>query len=280
MILTEQMYKNLYRPYYHGQRYKDRDKTKVLFSCYFLSTDPYYAYQYAGRDGYIKVHYLKKGLDICNLKSKTDKRKVEAFCREVGATDVLVLLDKLSKEDWLDCFQSTEVRDSFADALQVLGYDGFFNNEASDEINGVLPKSKGRLGFPSIGIFDESVLLSGKVLKGYDEFLSLERMQKALENEKDYFKRILYDIYNEYGELNQSEVNKVLKGLKKATCLIQQKDILEILNNFDPKDAEHFLSENTRIFKEHVKDWWGRKPADTELVELPKGKRFSKTRYL
>ena len=57
MILTEQMYKNLYRPYYHGQRYKDRDKTKALFSCYYLSTDPYYAYQYSGSDGYIKVQY-------------------------------------------------------------------------------------------------------------------------------------------------------------------------------------------------------------------------------
>lgn len=276
MILTEQMYKNLYRPYYHGQRYKDRDKTKALFSCYYLSTDPYYAYQYAGHDGHIKVHYLKKGLDICNLKSKTDKRRVEAFCRKVGITDVLALLDKLSKEDWLDCFQSAEVRDSFVDALQSLGYDGFFNNEASDEINGVLPKSKGRLGFPSIGIFDESSILTEKTLKGYNEFLDLKRMQKALENEKEYFKRILYDIYNDYGELNPSKVNEALRMLEKATCLIQQKDALEVLNNFDPKDAELFLSENTRIFKEHVKDWWERNPTDTELSKLPKGKFFSK----
>lgn len=276
MILTEQMYKNLYRPYYHGQRYKDLDKTKALFSCYYLSTDPYYAYQYARHDGYIKVHYLKKGLDICNLKSKTDKRRVEAFCRKVGITDVLALLDNLSKEDWLDCFQSAEVRDSFVDALQSLGYDGFFNNEAPDEINGVLPKSKGRLGFPSIGIFDESSILTEKTLKGYDEFLDLKRMQRALENEKEYFKRILYDIYNDYGELNPSKVNEALRMLEKATCLIQQKDALEVLNNFDPKDAELFLSENTRIFKEHVKDWWERKPTDTELSKLPKGKFFSK----
>lgn len=265
MILTEQMYKNLYRPYYHGQKYKDRDKTKTLFSCYYLSTDPYYAYQYSGRDGYIKVHYLKKGLNICNLKSKTDKKKVEAFCRSVGFTDVLKPLDTLSKEDWLECFQSVGARDSFVDVLQSLGYDGFFNNESSDEINGVLPKSKGRLGFPAIGIFDESMLLTEKVLKGYDEFLNLKRVQKALENEKDYFKRILYNIYNDYGELNSSKVDEVLKGLEKATCLLQQNDILEVLNNFDPKDAEHFLSENTRVFKEHVKDWWRREPTDADL---------------
>lgn len=188
----------------------------------------------------------------------------------MGVTSVLTLLDDLSKEDWLDCFQSVKVRDSFVDVLQSLGYDGFFNNEASGEINGVLPKSKGRLGFPSIGIFDESVLLSGKVLKGYNEFLGLKRMQEALENEKEYFKRVLYDIYNDYRELDPSKVNEVLKRLERATCLIQQKDVLEVLNNFDPKDAELFLSENTRIFKEHVKDWWGRKPTDTELSKLPK----------
>jgi len=58
--------------------------------------------------------------------------------------------------------------------------------------------------------------------------------------------------------------------------LIQQKDVLEVLNSFDPKDAELFLSENTRIFKEHVKDWWGRKPTDTELSKLPKGKFLAK----
>lgn len=276
MILTEQMYKNLYRPYYHGQRYEDRDKTKDLFGCYYLSTDPYYAYQYSGPNGYIKVYYLKKGLNICNLKSKTDKKRVEAFCRKIGIINTSAFLNNLSKEDWLDCFQSVEARDSFVDALQSLDYDGFFNNEVSDEINGVLPKSKGRLGFPSIGIFDESVLLSGKVLKGYNEFLNLKRMQKALENEKEYFKRVLYDIYNNYGELNSSKVNESLKRLERATCLIQQKDALEILNNFDPEDAEYFLSENTRIFKEHVKDWWGRKPTNTELSKLPKGKLFSK----
>ena len=270
MILTEQMYKNLYRPYYHGQLYKDRDKTKALFKCYFLSTDPYYAYQYAGREGFIKVHYLKKGLNICNLKSKTDKRKVETFCRKLGITNILPLLNDLSKEDWLDCFSSTELRDSFVDILQSIGYDGFFNNEASDEINGVLPKSKGRLGFPSIGIFDESVLITEKTLKGFDDFLSLKRMQEALENEKEYFKRILYNIYNDYRELNPLKVNEVLKGLEKATCLIQQKDVLEVLNNFDPKEAGLFLSEKTRVFKEHVKDWWRRKPTEKELKELSK----------
>lgn len=81
-------------------------------------------------------------------------------------------------------------------------------------------------------------------------------------------KRILYDIYNNYRELNPLKINEVLKGLEKATCLIQQKDVLEVLNNFDPKDVGLFLSENKRIFKEHVKDWWQRKPTEKELEEL------------
>ena len=42
-------------------------------------------------------------------------------------------------------------------------------------------------------------------------------MQEALENENEYFKRVLYDIYNDYGELDPSKINEVLKGLERAT---------------------------------------------------------------
>ena len=101
--------------------------------------------------------------------------------------------------------------------------------------------------------------------------IGAERMLKPfIKNEKEYFKSVLYDIYNDYRELNPLKVNEVLKGLEKATCLIQQKNVLEVLNNFDPKDAGLFLSEKTRIFKEHVKDWWKRKPTEKEIEELLK----------
>lgn len=74
--------------------------------------------------------------------------------------------------------------------------------------------------------------------------------------------------------MNPLKVNEVLKGLEKATCLIQQKDVLEVLNNFDPKDANLFLSEKTRVFKEHVKDWWKRNPTEKELEELLKKEEY------
>ena len=95
-------------------------------------------------------------------------------------------------------------------------------------------------------------------------------MQEALENEKEYFKRVLYDIYNDYGELDPSKVNEVLKGLERATFWFNKRMSWKYSIILIQKDAELFLSENTRIFKEHVKDRWGRKPTDTELSKLPK----------
>jgi len=47
---------------------------------------------------------------------------------------------------------------------------------------------------------------------------------------------------------------------------------LEVLNNFDPRDADRVLSESKRIFKEHVKDWWSRGPTNVELNELSRFK--------
>lgn len=82
MILTEQKYKKLNKNYYHGQECLNRDPTVSKFNCFYLSTDPYYSFQYAKQNGYIKVYHLKQELNICNLKSKKDTLMLEKYIRE------------------------------------------------------------------------------------------------------------------------------------------------------------------------------------------------------
>ena len=59
MILNEQTYKNLNRPYYIG-RMKGYDRSKASHNNYFyLTTDLLYAIFYAGREGTIEEYRLK-----------------------------------------------------------------------------------------------------------------------------------------------------------------------------------------------------------------------------
>ena len=185
MFLTEQHYKKLNKLYYHGQVFKDRDSSVTDYSCYYLTTDPFYAYQYSGPDGYIKIHRLKKSLNICNLKSKQDRLTVENYCRKNKLKNPLIQLDILSEEDWLTHFQNNKNREDFILILKELNYDGFFNVEIEDKIRGRILRSDESLGFPAIGIFDESNLITIQTIHGFENILKLPDIQKIHEKEKN-----------------------------------------------------------------------------------------------
>lgn len=113
MILTEQNYKKLNKLYYHGQISETRDPSFTLFNCYYLTTSPYYSYKFATANGLIKIHRLKKCLNICNLKSKKDRQIVEDYCRKIKIKEPLEFINNLSENDWLGYFKNGFYRDSF-----------------------------------------------------------------------------------------------------------------------------------------------------------------------
>lgn len=269
MFLDEQIYKKLNRLYFHGQETKTRDLSLKIFSCYYLTTDPYYAFQYSGKEGFIKVHRLKKCLNICNLKSKLDRRKIEDFCRKNNLKDVEPFLNVLSEEDWFNCFKEKKYRELFIDSLQALGYDGFFNIECQDPVCGKLKRSENVPGFSSIGIFDESNLIDVEILHGLDEFLKLESFRKNKKEEINYFKNNLFNICKENnGKLDVAEVNRVIKSISTLPCrILTQEELLEILNTYDFEKEQYQIQESR---KNHLEAWWMRKVLDTEVqVTLP-----------
>ena len=239
MFLTEQHYKKLNKLYYHGQVFKDRDSSVTDYSCYYLTTDPFYAYQYSGPDGYIKIHRLKKSLNICNLKSKQDRLTVENYCRKNKLKNPLIQLDILSEEDWLTHFQNNKNREDFILILKELNYDGFFNVEIEDKIRGRILRSDESLGFPAIGIFDESNLITIQTIHGFENILKLPDIQKIHEKEKRHFQKELYFIYKKFNKLPQVEVNSLIKDFEKnCHSIIQSGEILGLLNNFNPVEEQ------------------------------------------
>lgn len=180
MLITEQLYNKFDKIYYHGQTYKETDKTIKEFSCYYLTTNPYYAFRYATQKGYIIAYRFKKGTNLCNLKSKKDRKIVRNYFRELHIDVSVDTLNTLSEEDWLTFFKSTKNREIFLETLKELNYDGFFNFRIEDKLNGQFRRTNSTLGFPSIGVFDETSLEKLHVYRGIDEFLKISEIKKLL----------------------------------------------------------------------------------------------------
>ena len=131
--------------------------------------------------------------------------------------------------------------------VQALVYNGIFKIEDEDSIHGRLSRTDKKLGFPSIGVFDESCLETVQVVHGFEHFLELSYMKDIFRGEVKYFKRELYKIYQEYQTLNPRLVQKLLKELEDTYPLLQQKDVLDILNTFDPNEIKQELNEEQYI---------------------------------
>ena len=277
MLLNEQQYKRLNRIYYHRQRFENRDKSLTDFQCYYLTTDPFYAYQYSGRDGYIKVLKFKQGLDICNFKSKQDCSKVEDFCRKNKVLkDPREFITILSEEDWLTFFKNFNNRSLFIEILQDLGYDGFFNIEVEDKLRGRLTRfSDNSLGFPAIGIFEESNMIELQTIHGFNNILKLPNMETIYEKEKSSFRKNLYEIYEEYGKLNQFEVDRLIYSFnvnndernRNCLSLITQDEISKILESFDPSVEEKIKKEARTLAKHRLYEWQGCKNIQQKDIE-------------
>lgn len=269
MILTEQQYKKLNKLYYHGQEFKDRDKTLALFKCYYLATDPYYAYQYATRKGYMQIVKLKKGLDLCNLKSKQDRIRIENYCRKHGILKPLQLIAQLMQNDWLAAFENIEYLNMFIETLQKVGYDGYFNFESKDSLQvRVSKRSKEICSFPSIGVLDENCIQIVKSLHGIDEFLTLPEIRHARDKEIQYVKMTLHDAYETYGILNTEQAIETLRLLRQEITILNSDEILNIVENFDPKETTRLLQEKRLLAREHLRAWNQCEPSKARIEDF------------
>lgn len=266
MILTEQKYKRLNRDYYHGQEYLNRDPTLSKFNCFYLSTDPYYSYQYAKPNGYIKVYHIVKALDICNLKSKNDSLRIENYIRKYKPKNTEIIIKALANQDWFKIFKNN-YRETFLNFIKRIGYDGYFNIECEDPNNGRLAREDSTKGFPSIGIFDVQNLKCIKTLHTLEDFKKIDRLKDIRNKEILFFKKQLYLIWKDFGELKETEVKNVLRNFESEDIvrLVTSEDILNMLNNFDPEDVKKTLKENYKIRKLKLKAWWGYEPSIEQI---------------
>lgn len=270
MIITEQQHTNLNRLYYHGQEYKDRDKSLSEYNCYYLSTFPYYSFQYAGKNGYIKVHRLKKGLDLCNLRSKVDKQRVAKLCKQNELENPLKIVSTLSEADWLDYFEVSKNREDFVATLQTVGYDGYFNIEYFDSIRGSIPRTTdGTKGFPAIGVFDETCLELVQTVQGFNNFLKLPTMQDVYTKEKTFFRKNLLAIYEKFGYLRRDKVFEALEKIyEDCIPLIQKKDVLEILENYDFEKEKADLAKKIELAEARLGSWGVKRPSKARIEQV------------
>ena len=189
MILNEQTYKNLNRPYYIG-RMKGYDRSKALHNNYFyLTTDLLYAIFYAGREGTIEEYRLKYGINIFNAKSKKDYYILRlALLKDPVLNKFTKCLDDLKTKDWTFVLGGFGNRNKIFDLLINLGYDGHFNYEYTSDLKDDLEKrlidppvfeSEPAIGILNTDNFRKVAEYGYDVFKNTDAYARLNVLEKS-----------------------------------------------------------------------------------------------------
>ena len=249
MILNEQTYKNLNRPYYIG-RMKGYDRSRASHNNYFyLTTDLLYAIFYAGREGAVEEYRLKHGINIFNAKSKKDYYVLRlALLKDPVLNTFTKYLDDLKTKDWTFILGGFGNRDKIFDLLIGLGYDGYFNYEYTSDLKDNLRK---RLidppvfeSEPAIGVLNTDNFR--KVAEyGYDVFKNTDAFDRLKVLEKSNAEGI-----NSMGVRNNLSKNIIKLMLSnKDYITLSNNETDELVDNFHltEQDLEHrkFLLENT-----------------------------------
>lgn len=252
MILNEQTYKNLNRPYYIG-RMKGYDRSKALHNNYFyLTTDLKYAILYSKYDGYVEEYRLKSGVNIFNAKSDKDYYTLrKALLDSPELNTFTKYLDDLKSEDWTVILDGYKNRDSVVNLLIDLGYDGYFNYEYTRNVikkleqdNEFIPVISNE---PAIGVLNEGLFKKVDILQG-------ERLVNTSAFED--FKKD--EIYNVKGKCQFYLIrNKLPRYLTKSIILnmgystLSQDEKSKIVDDYEftceDKRRWNYLVENTNL---------------------------------
>ena len=251
MILNEQTYKNLNRPYYIG-RMKGYDKSKALYKLTYLTTDLKYAILYSKYDGYVEEYRLKRGVNIFNAKSDKDYYTLRKALLDSPKLNTFTrYLDNLKSEDWTGILDGYKNRDSIVNLLIDLGYDGYFNYEYTRNVikklerdNEFIPAISNE---PAIGVLNEGLFKKVDILQG-------ERLVNTSAFED--FKKD--EIYNVKGKCQFYLIrNKLPRDLTKSIILnigystLSQDEKSKIVDDYEftreDKERWNYLVENTNL---------------------------------
>lgn len=167
MIYNEQKLRRKGRIYYHGTLSKnsDSDKTKANFPWYFITTSFMYAIRYARKFendfGAVRKYVLNQEIDVFNAQSDYDlnqlKKSLKMNDAKWNEIEKIILY-----RDWT--LLGEDKRKLLADTLKKLGYQGFFNYEATEDDDCNFEYNEYYTAAPSIGLFDKSVITQTEVL--------------------------------------------------------------------------------------------------------------------
>lgn len=189
MRYNEQKLTRKSRIYYHGTLSKSEESNveKANFPWYFVTTSFMYAIRYARKFendfGAVRKYVLNQEIDVFNGQSNYDLKRLKnnLLVNEAEWED---LEDIIVLRDWTLLGESK--RKLVADTLKKLGYQGFFNYEATEDDNCRFEYNKYYTVAPSIGLFDKSVITQIEVLTPDKFGLESKKYKEAHEREIEY----------------------------------------------------------------------------------------------
>lgn len=240
MILTEQLYKNLNRPYYHGSSTGRIESIYKRFNCFYITTKLIYAANYALSEdqniGKVYEFGLKENLNIFNAKSKQDIFKLKLFIRKNRPDWKNDWYWKgLESEDWSYIFSNTEKisREDFIQCIQEIGYDGYFNFEWTENYknqNDVQFSLEKELeNSPGLGIFDISKLKQ-LAIYGYEDLFQFESFRNLHSQEIENLKSHINTLYKSHipeDELTNLGIYYAIERLK----FVSENDVKKVVTD-------------------------------------------------
>ena len=259
MILNEQLYKNLYRPYFRGQRIDYDEKKSNFQNIKFYTINPVYALFYAKKEGIIYKYRLKNQVNIFNARNRTDFDKLHSFIVNNHTPVSYDTLEKLKTEDWVSVLDGDKNRSLVLDIIKNdLMYDGFFNYEWTQAMKkDLMTKYENDFNLfmklpvsdknPSIGIFNKDSFIEVDSFS-YKEFIELEQIKAFKKNEieslenffikikatfgKDAAYKIITESADNWLVLTADEANKIIDDLYNKKFNVEEaKQLLNFLEN-------------------------------------------------
>lgn len=211
MIFNEQNLKKFKRSYFRGLK----SSSERIYKETYLTTKFQYALFYAKATGQVFEYKLKENANIFNAKCKTDEGILRRYCQK-NWPEFLSKIEKLKNNDWITV---SEERQDLIDAIQLLGYDGYFNFEIDKNLIKEARKyecfdfTEIHLNSPSIALFDDSSLIEVQNWKG-EKLERNQEFQALHEKELDYIKwSLLEDLYEGFEKSLKQKTEELSKGL-------------------------------------------------------------------
>lgn len=178
--LTERLYNNTTRVFWHGGGHEGWDREKSSYKCFYMTPSFEYAAQYSKRDNYnfgvMLACSIARPLNLFDPRRKEDQDIIKAYFNKDSESAVNSFLRRLATLDWVDVM-TLEKRQKFLGLLVKLGYDGFINTEADTQNI-------------SLGIFDYNNVKVHRAYRGHqvkDFILSDPILKQYYENERQLY---------------------------------------------------------------------------------------------